>query len=113
MSLRIKLYLNANLVDIKLDDARRSVLQASFCSFDKEGTFTVKAKYFVLCLGGIENPRILLNCQGGISSGIGNQYGMVGRYFGDHLHFTLGEVLYKKTPPARLFSRASDRANGQ
>jgi choline dehydrogenase-like flavoprotein len=78
-------------------------LQASFRSFDKEGTFTVKAKYFVLCLGGIENPRILLNCQGGISSGIGNQYGIVGRYFGDHLHFTLGEVLYKKTPPARLF----------
>jgi len=102
-SLRIKLYLNANLVDIKLDDARRSVLQVSFRSFDKEGTFTVKAKYFVLCLGGIENPRILLNCQGGISSGIGNQYGIVGRYFGDHLHFTLGEVLYKKTPPARLF----------
>jgi choline dehydrogenase-like flavoprotein len=101
---RIKLYLNANLVDITLDSARRAVSHLSFRSFHREGAFSVKAKYFVLCLGGIENARILLNSQSGDRYGIGNQNDCVGRYFSEHLHFVLGAVLQKKKlPKAMLF----------
>src|SRR5262249_31018541 len=100
---RIKLYLNANLVDITLDDARRTVSQLSFRSFHREGAFSAGAKYFVLCLGGIENARILLNSQSGDRYAIGNRYDCVGRYFSEHLHFTLGAVLYKKELSTRLF----------
>ena len=112
-SLRIKLYLNANLVDIKLDDARRSVLQASFCSFDKEGTFTVKAKYFVLCLGGIENPRILLNCQGGISSGDRKSIWHCRSLFRGPLAFYSRRSAIQKNATRKAVRRAYDRANGQ
>ena len=34
--------------------------------------FAVRARVFVLCLGGIENPRALLNCASQIPAGIGN-----------------------------------------
>jgi choline dehydrogenase-like flavoprotein len=102
-SSRIKLYLNANLVSISLDDAHRSVSQLQFRSFHSEGTFAVKAKYFVVCLGGIENPRMLLNSQGGDGYAIGNRYDLVGRYFCEHLHFTVGQVLYQKRLRTRLF----------
>ena len=102
-SSRIKLYLNANLVEIALDDARRSVSQFNFRSFHRDGTFSVKAKYFILCAGGIENPRILLNSQRGDRYGIGNQYDRVGRYFAEHLHFTLGAVLFKNPFTGLLF----------
>jgi choline dehydrogenase-like flavoprotein len=47
--------------------------------------FQVKAKRFILCSGGIENPRILLNSNSSIKQGIGNQHDLVGRYFMTHL----------------------------
>jgi choline dehydrogenase-like flavoprotein len=102
-SRQLKVYLNANLLDILPDTSRRSVAELRFRSFHRPDRFSVRAKYFVLCLGGIENPRILLNSQRGDRFAIGNQYDLVGRYFAEHLHYTLGTVIYEKTPPARLF----------
>jgi choline dehydrogenase-like flavoprotein len=100
---RVRLYLHANLVDIPLDEARRSVSELKFRSFKREGEFAVRAKYYVLCLGGIENARALLNSQRFDRHSIGDQYGLVGRYFTEHLHFALGAVLYKTLPPRRIF----------
>lgn len=49
---------------------------------------SVKARLFVLAAGGIENARLML-----LSQGIGNQHGLVGRFFMDHPRFTLGTIL--------------------
>lgn len=46
--------------------------------------FHIKAKQFILCGGGIENPRILLNSNSVIEKGIGNYFDLVGRYFMTH-----------------------------
>lgn len=43
------------------------------------------ADVFILCAGGIENPRLLLNSKRKSLNGIGNNKGMVGRYFQDHI----------------------------
>ena len=44
----------------------------------------VKARFFVVCCGGIESARLLLLSDSVESHGIGNRYDVVGRYFQDH-----------------------------
>ena len=52
--------LNANLVDMRLDDGLGTVTGAVFKSFaDGDPGFTIDARVFVLALGGLENPRAL------------------------------------------------------
>lgn len=45
---------------------------------------TVRARAVVLCAGGIENARILLNSNRVNPDGVGNQHDLVGRYLMDH-----------------------------
>jgi choline dehydrogenase-like flavoprotein len=81
----IRLALNANLVDLRLDDALGTVTEAHFRSLEVDDPgFAVRARAFVLCAGGIENPRILLNARSQIPTGIGNQHDLVGRFFCEH-----------------------------
>lgn len=46
--------------------------------------FTVKPKYVVVALGGIENARLLLASDDVMKTGVGNQNDLVGRFFADH-----------------------------
>jgi choline dehydrogenase-like flavoprotein len=48
------------------------------------GNFSVRARYFVLAAGGVENPRLLLTSRSANPRGLGNQHDQVGRYFTDH-----------------------------
>ncbi len=79
----VHVYLNANLIDIDLhpDGSQVEMVRAGQLNGKR---FQVKAKIYVLALGGIENARILLNCDKVQSAGIGNQHDLVGRYFMDH-----------------------------
>jgi choline dehydrogenase-like flavoprotein len=94
-STKIQLYLNANLVDAGLDESQRRVTELKFKSFKRSETFAAKADHFVLCLGGIENARFLLNTRPSQQYAIGNQHDLVGRTFCEHLCFDLGLVLFK------------------
>lgn len=82
-SRNIIVYLNANLIDIDLhtDGALVETVQAATLEGKK---FRVRARTFVLAMGGIENARMLLNCDKVHKGGIGNQHDLVGRYFMDH-----------------------------
>jgi choline dehydrogenase-like flavoprotein len=102
-SARINLWLNANLVDLRLSENGTAVTAAVFRGYapDDPG-FTVRARIFCLCAGGIENARILLNARSQQPQGIGNRYDLVGRYFSDHPTFTLADVIYEKPMPARV-----------
>ena len=44
----------------------------------------VKAKFFIICCGGIESARLLLLSDSVETAGIGNRYDNVGRFFQDH-----------------------------
>jgi choline dehydrogenase-like flavoprotein len=59
-------------------------------------TFTVKAKYFVLASGGIENARILLMSDRIERDGVGNRSGFVGRCFMEHPRYAWGELSVPK-----------------
>jgi choline dehydrogenase-like flavoprotein len=100
---RISLCLNANLVDIRLDDALGTVTGAHFKGYARDDSgFTVQARAYALCCGGIENPRLLLNFRSQIPAGIGNQNDLVGRYYNDHPGTPppLGEVIFTGQPLA-------------
>ncbi len=92
----ILLVLNANLVDLRLDEALSTVTGAVFRSYDPtDAGFPVRARAYALCTGGIENARLLLNFTSQIPEGIGNRSGWVGRCFGDHPHFVYAECLLR------------------
>lgn len=102
---RISLCLNANLVDLRLDDALGTVTGALFKGYAKNDPgFTVRARAYALCCGGIENPRLLLNFTSQIPAGIGNQNDLVGRYYSDHPGTPppLGEVVFTGQPAAEI-----------
>ena len=88
----IDLFYNANLIDIALDDSRAQV--KSFSLVNYKGTkANVSAGQYVLALGGIENPRALLNANRQMSSGIGNHSDFVGRCFMNDLGVEIGRFL--------------------
>lgn len=62
----------------------------------------ITAKKYILATGGLENPRILLMSRRRNSSGIGNSYDQVGRYYMDHPGVYLGQVLFNQ--PAEVNS---------
>lgn len=87
----IELMLHANALEIQTDDTCRMVISIRAATL-AGNQFNVCARNFVLAGGGIENPRLLLVSRRVQSSGVGNENGLVGRFFADHLHFKLRNV---------------------
>ena len=108
-SAQIACYLNANLVDLRLDDARHAVTAAVFRTYDPAAApFTVTARTYALCTGGIENARLLLNFTSQTPDGIGNGSGWVGRCFADHPHFILAECVLRVLVREREFYQPTE-----
>ncbi|MGD8854346.1 MAG: GMC family oxidoreductase [Gammaproteobacteria bacterium] len=91
--------LNANLVDIDLNENLDTVTAFWLAGYDGKQR-SVRARYYVLCHGGIENPRTLLNANRQMKHGVGNSHGLVGRFFMDHPHFTTGFAIVNHAHPA-------------
>jgi choline dehydrogenase-like flavoprotein len=88
----ITIQLNTNLVELVAAAAGQRLEAARLRTLDGKG-FTVKARTYVLACGGIENARLLLVSTGVEPAGLGNRHDQVGRYFMEHGHFHLGEVV--------------------
>jgi choline dehydrogenase-like flavoprotein len=100
---RIRLGLNANLVDLRLADDHGAVVGAVFRGYDPaDPGFTVPARFYALCTGGIENPRLLLAFRSQEPAGIGNRHDLVGRFFCEHPNLVVADVLYERTLDARF-----------
>lgn len=80
---RCTLLMHANLTKIELSENKQYVQTIEVRTLENNRA-TVKAKNFILCVGGIETARLLL------SNNIGNQYDLVGRYFQDHPSAMIG-----------------------
>lgn len=107
---RITAGFNANLVDLRLDPALTSVTQAVFKSGPGDPGFAVTARSFCLCLGGLENPRLLLNANSQIREGIGNRNDLVGRYFCEHPGLRVARVVLKDRPTKEKYAFAPTQA---
>lgn len=96
-SLKIDVYINASLTNINLNDAHNAVTSFEIKNYDKK-SFLFSASNYVIGLGAIENARVLLNCDKQIKTGIGNQNGMVGRCFMEHLNVRIGNFVANEDP---------------
>ncbi len=95
----VRVLLHANVTRISLDEAGRAVRSVEASTV--EGLrFDVRARWFVLACGGLENARLLLVSRDVQERGIGNRYDIVGRYFMDHPRAVYGRV--RLAPDARL-----------
>ena len=97
---RITLVYNAALIDLRLSENGAAVTGAVFRPARPEGAaFAVTAEHYCLCLGGLENPRFLLNANSQMPMGIGNRHDQVGRYFSEHPTYRIAEALFEDGSP--------------
>ena len=88
----VQLVTHANLANIGVTNSGERVEHLQVRVLNGPA-LSVNAKAFVLALGGLENPRILLASNDMVSAGVGNQRGAVGRYFSDHPHSLVGQII--------------------
>jgi choline dehydrogenase-like flavoprotein len=68
---------------------------------------SIRPRVVMLAAGGIENARLLLVSKNDRPAGLGNEFDLVGRFFMEHLHVSVGHML--AAPSAgdrRLYGRA-------
>ena len=80
-----RVLLNANVTRISATDDARGVEQLDIRTLNGL-RHRVKARYYVLAAGGLENARILLLSDNVVKAGLGNQNDLVGRFFMEHPH---------------------------
>jgi choline dehydrogenase-like flavoprotein len=79
----LDLYLHANVTGLRLTPSANQLDQLDVATLSGN-RFTVKPKLTVVATGGIETPRLLLASNDVMPAGVGNAYGLVGRFFADH-----------------------------
>ena len=89
-SKRIQIYLNATVRSVELH-RDGGTCDRLIVMHPDGSSIAVKARYFVLACGGIENARLLLVSTSTMPRGIGNDHDLVGRFFMDHPTFTSGK----------------------
>jgi choline dehydrogenase-like flavoprotein len=82
----------AVVTDVRTDGDADAVTSLQ-CVTPSGCVLNVKADFFVLATGGIENARLLLASRSSYSHGLGNGHDHVGRYFMEHPHYVSGAVL--------------------
>src|SRR5439155_23329412 len=70
--------------------------------------FSVTARAYVLATGGLENARLLLASDEVRPDGVGNDHGLVGRYFMEHPRFRAGLIVPADPRPRIGFYEAQD-----
>ena len=96
----VRVYLHANVRNIDLGSSHDEVRRFE-CVTLQGIRFNVEARAFVLALGGIENPRLLLASNTQVPAGVANSSDAVGRYFMEHPHY-LGVCIWVMARPTDL-----------
>lgn len=81
----VTVMLHANVTRVLTDATGRTVEAMRVQTLGRK-QFKVKARIFVMACGGIENARLLLNSTDACAEGLGNERGLVGRFFMEHPH---------------------------
>lgn len=79
----ITVCLHANATQFEADPTLKRVTRLHGASLS-QNRFAVKARLFILAAGAIENARLLLLSNTRYPAGLGNQNGLVGRFFMEH-----------------------------
>jgi choline dehydrogenase-like flavoprotein len=88
----IQIFLHATVVEIVTNNNASVVSEMRLRTLEGR-TGRVRARYFVLACGGIENARLLLLSNSVAPRGLGNDSDLVGRFFMDHPRARLGLIV--------------------
>jgi choline dehydrogenase-like flavoprotein len=99
-SKNINLYTYANVTNINANKDITSIKELTIKNHIGK-THKVKAKYFILACGAIQNARLLLASNKQVEHGIGNDN--VGRYFMEHIEIKSSELWLKNYFPMDLY----------
>jgi choline dehydrogenase-like flavoprotein len=88
----VQVLLDSNVVELRPDAEVRTLRSAEVKTLSGN-EFRVSSRIFVVACGAVENARLLLSSDGVVSSGLGNDRDLVGRYFADHPRVRPGGVL--------------------
>ena len=85
-------YHHANAVEVQIGESGAIATAIQVATLTGRH-FSVAAKQFVLALGGLENPRLLLASDKQERAGVGNRNDLVGRFFLEHPRFIAGMIV--------------------
>lgn len=85
-------YLHATALELETEGDGHAVTGLTASSAPGR-TFRVSAKQYILALGALETPRLLLLSNQTHRSGLGNKHDLVGRFFMEHPHLISGRFL--------------------
>ena len=90
-SKNVHILLNANAYELILENSCNKVEKLIIKTLEGK-KYSVVARVFILACGGLENARLLLASNKQITTGIGNNNDLVGRFYMDHPKGKLGIV---------------------
>lgn len=96
----VTVLLHANLTDFHVSPSNDHVEAITVKSLNGKSA-TIRARAFVLCCGGIENVRLLLNAPKSLLGSI-NRFDRIGRYFSQHPRGTIATVKARPGDAVRL-----------
>jgi choline dehydrogenase-like flavoprotein len=105
-SRRITLCLNSTVVDIEFDEASRSV--AGLVVAGPAGRSVVRARRFVLAMGGVETTRLLLAVQRRRPELFGGPDGPLGRFYMGHISGKIADIVLARKEYAGAFDFERD-----
>ncbi len=94
-SKRVRVFLYANVVNIETKNSAQAVSSVQVATLTGR-KMSVDANIFVLATGGIENARLLLASNRIHANGLGNENGLVGRFFMDHPRLYSGNLRFSR-----------------
>lgn len=92
-SRHLQCVLYADLSAIDLTNAESETVKSVRVRSVARNEFTVRARYFVIACGGIENARILLSSNHQRPAGLGHHVDLVGRFFMEHIWYESGYIV--------------------
>jgi choline dehydrogenase-like flavoprotein len=91
-SATVDLLRNATVTELVPTAAADAVQEIKIRSIEGK-TGRIAARYVIAAMGAIETVRLFLNSTAFGSGGVGNEYGLVGKYFQDHVAAVVGRVV--------------------
>lgn len=103
----VKVVLNASATEIRLAASGDAVDRLEVAAPDGR-RIVVKAKRFVLAMGGLETTRLLLASNKDRPAGLGNDHDWLGRNYMCHLAAIVGSVTFNGGPQTVAFGHSRD-----
>lgn len=99
----IHLYTYANVTNIEANENVQSITGLRVQTLEGN-RLTVKARYYVLACGTIQNARLLLTSNKQAPAGLGNDNDLVGRFFMEHLEMGGAQLMLAEEDTMPMYS---------